>query len=88
MRRPKHRSAPENTVTAKEGNRAGQVSENLNSKPTDILEKMIWFNVNKFINETALTGQSFVMDINVTVEAALRKKAPTCCRCIASHVVP
>ncbi|HVI24783.1 MAG TPA: translation elongation factor Ts [Xanthomonadaceae bacterium] len=41
-------------------------------KPAEILEKMISGKVAKTINEMCLTGQPYVLDTNVTVEAALK----------------
>ncbi|MFI4969645.1 MAG: translation elongation factor Ts [Lysobacterales bacterium] len=54
-----------------------QVSEKDKSKPAAILEKITSGKVNKVINEMTLTGQPFVMDTNVTVEAALKKEGAT-----------
>ncbi|MEO5622698.1 MAG: translation elongation factor Ts [Dokdonella sp.] len=51
-----------------------QVSDKDKSKPAAILEKITSGKVNKVINEMTLTGQPFVMDTNVTVEAALKKE--------------
>lgn len=42
-------------------------------KPADILEKMIGGKVNKALSEISLTGQSYVLDTNSTVEAVLKK---------------
>ncbi len=41
-------------------------------KPAAILEKMIAGKVAKTINEICLTGQAYVLDTNLTVEAALK----------------
>ena len=41
-------------------------------KPAEILEKMISGKVAKTVNELCLTGQSYVLDTNQTVEAALK----------------
>ncbi|MHB8911233.1 MAG: translation elongation factor Ts [Lysobacter sp.] len=41
-------------------------------KPPEILEKMIAGKLAKTINEICLTGQSYVLDTNLTVEAALK----------------
>ncbi|HET6435113.1 MAG TPA: translation elongation factor Ts [Xanthomonadaceae bacterium] len=41
-------------------------------KPAEILEKMISGKVAKTINEMCLTGQPYVLDTNMTVEAALK----------------
>jgi len=40
------------------------------NKPADILEKIIAGKVAKIVNENTLTGQAYVMDTNITVEAA------------------
>ena len=42
-------------------------------KPAEILEKMIGGKVNKALSEISLTGQSYVLDTNSTVEAVLKK---------------
>ncbi|MFN7293766.1 MAG: translation elongation factor Ts, partial [Lysobacteraceae bacterium] len=42
------------------------------NKPADILEKIIAGKVAKIVNENTLTGQAYVMDTNITVEAALK----------------
>jgi elongation factor Ts len=41
-------------------------------KPAEILEKMISGKIAKTVNEICLTGQSYVLDTNMTVEAALK----------------
>lgn len=41
-------------------------------KPAEILEKMIAGKLAKTVNEICLTGQSYVLDTNLTVEAALK----------------
>ena len=41
-------------------------------KPPEILEKMITGKLAKTVNEICLTGQSYVLDTNMTVEAALK----------------
>ena len=62
-------------IVAKEKEIAlAQVSEKDKAKPAGILEKITSGKVNKVINEMTLTGQPFVMDTNVTVEAALKKE--------------
>ncbi|MEP7097648.1 MAG: translation elongation factor Ts, partial [Dokdonella sp.] len=63
-------------IVAKEKEIAlAQVSEKDKAKPVEILEKITSGKVNKVINEMTLTGQPFVMDTNVTVEAALKKES-------------
>ena len=62
-------------IVAKEREIAlAQVSEKDKAKPAGILEKITSGKVNKVINEMTLTGQPFVLDTNVTVEAALKKE--------------
>jgi len=62
-------------IVAKEKEIAlAQISEKDKSKPAEILEKITAGKVNKVISEMTLTGQPFVLDTNVTVEAALKKE--------------
>ena len=62
-------------IVAKEKEIAmAQVSDKDKSKPAEILEKIISGKVNKVINDMCLTGQPYVLDTNVTVEAALKAK--------------
>jgi len=62
-------------IVAKEKEIAlAQVSEKDKAKPAEILEKITSGKVNKAISEMTLTGQPFVLDTNVTVEAALKKE--------------
>ncbi len=62
-------------IVAKEKEIAlAQVSEKDKAKPAEILEKITTGKVNKVISEMTLTGQPFVLDTNVTVEAALKKE--------------
>ena len=42
-------------------------------KPAEILEKMIGGKVNKALSEICLTGQTYVLDTNTTVDAVLKK---------------
>ena len=51
-----------------------QVAEKDKAKPAEILEKITSGKVNKVISEMTLTGQPFVLDTNMTVEAALKKE--------------
>ncbi|UXI70714.1 translation elongation factor Ts [Tahibacter amnicola] len=44
------------------------------AKPADILEKIISGKINKIVSEMTLTGQPYVLDTNMTVEAALKKE--------------
>jgi elongation factor Ts len=41
-------------------------------RPAEILEKMIAGKVAKTVSEITLTGQPYVLDTNITVEAALK----------------
>ena len=43
-------------------------------KPPEILEKMITGKLRKTLSEMSLTGQPYVLDTNVSVEAALKKE--------------
>ncbi|MET0226057.1 MAG: translation elongation factor Ts [Dokdonella sp.] len=62
-------------IVAKEKEIAlAQVSEKDKAKPAEILEKITSGKVNKAISEMTLTGQPFVIDTNMTVEAALKKE--------------
>lgn len=62
-------------VAAKEKEIAlAQMTEKDKSKPMEIQEKMVIGKVNKILSEMSLTGQSFVIDTNTTVEAALKKE--------------
>jgi elongation factor Ts len=62
-------------IVAKERDIAlGQVSDKDKAKPAEILEKITSGKVNKVISEMTLTGQSYALDSNVTVEAALKKE--------------
>jgi elongation factor Ts len=62
-------------IVAKEKEIAlAQVSEKDKAKPAEILEKITSGKVNKAISEMTLTGQPFVLDTNMTVEAALKKE--------------
>src|SRR3546814_14307662 len=49
-----------------------QMSDKDKAKPAAIQEKMISGKVNKTLAEISLTGQSYVLDTNVTVENALK----------------
>ncbi len=47
------------------------------NKPADILEKIISGKIAKIVNDNTLTGQPYVMDTNMTVEAALKAGGAT-----------
>ena len=60
-------------VVAKEKDIAlAQVKES--GKPAEILEKMIQGKLRKTLSEMSLTGQAYVLDNTITVEAALKKE--------------
>jgi elongation factor Ts len=49
-----------------------KMSDKDKNKPADILEKIISGKIAKIVNDNTLTGQPYVMDTNMTVEAALK----------------
>ena len=49
-----------------------KMSDKDKNKPADILEKIISGKIAKIVNDNTLTGQPYVMDTNLTVEAALK----------------
>jgi len=61
-------AAEENAKAEAEGKKA---------KPADIVAKMVEGRVNKFLNESSLVGQPFVMDTNTTVGNLLKAKGAT-----------
>ncbi|GIX34242.1 MAG: elongation factor Ts [Lysobacteraceae bacterium] len=62
-------------VVAKEKEIAlAQMSEKDRAKPAEIQEKMITGKINKVLAEMCLTGQPYVLDTNLTVEAAAKKE--------------
>jgi len=65
---------PSDIVTKERDIALAQVSEKDKAKPAEILEKITSGKVNKVVSEMTLTGQPYVMDTNVTVEAALKKE--------------
>ena len=44
------------------------------AKPAEIQEKMMAGKINKILSEMCLTGQAYVIDTNMTVEAAAKKE--------------
>ena len=44
------------------------------AKPAEMQEKMIAGKINKILSEMCLTGQAYVLDTNLTVEAAAKKE--------------
>jgi elongation factor Ts len=61
-------------IVAKEKEIAlAQISEKDRQKPADIQEKMISGKLRKVLAEISLTGQTYALDTNSTVEEALRK---------------
>ncbi len=60
-------------IVAKEKEIAlAQVSDKDKAKPAEILEKIIGGKVNKIVNEVTLYGQPYVVNSDLTVEAALK----------------
>ncbi len=51
-----------------------QMTDKDRAKPAEIQEKMISGKIRKTLSEMCLTGQAYVLDTNVTVEAALKKE--------------
>jgi elongation factor Ts len=70
--------APDNVpadIVAKEKEIAlAQMTEKDRAKPPEIQEKMIGGKIRKTLAEMSLTGQAYVLDTNVLVEAALKKE--------------
>ena len=70
--------APDNVpadIVAKEKEIAlAQMTEKDRAKPAEIQEKMIGGKIRKTLAEMSLTGQAYVLDTNVLVEAALKKE--------------
>jgi elongation factor Ts len=62
-------------IVAKEKEIAlAQMTEKDRAKPAEIQEKMIGGKIRKTLAEMSLTGQAYVLDTNVLVEAALKKE--------------
>jgi len=62
-------------IVAKEKEIAlAQMSDKDKAKPAEIQEKMIAGKINKTLSEMCLTGQAYVLDTNMTVEAAAKKE--------------
>jgi elongation factor Ts len=62
-------------IVAKEKEIAlAQMSDKDKAKPAEIQEKMIAGKINKILSEMCLTGQPYVLDTNLTVEAAAKKE--------------
>jgi elongation factor Ts len=51
-----------------------QMSDKDRAKPAEIQEKMIAGKINKILSEMCLTGQAYVIDTNLSVEAAAKKE--------------
>lgn len=51
-----------------------QMSDKDKAKPAEIQEKMMAGKINKILSEMCLTGQAYVIDTNMTVEAAAKKE--------------
>jgi elongation factor Ts len=62
-------------IVAKEKEIAlAQMNDKDRAKPAEIQEKMIAGKINKILSEMCLTGQAYVLDTNLTVEAAAKKE--------------
>ena len=62
-------------IVAKEKEIAlAQMNDKDRAKPPEIQEKMIAGKINKILSEMCLTGQAYVLDTNLTVEAAAKKE--------------
>ena len=62
-------------IVAKEKEIAlAQMNDKDKAKPAEIQEKMIAGKINKILSEMCLTGQAYVLDTNLTVEAAAKKE--------------
>ena len=60
-------------ISAKEKEIAlAQMTDKDRAKPTEIQEKMVAGKINKILSEMSLTGQNYVLDTNLTVEAVLK----------------
>lgn len=70
--------APDNVpadIVAKEKEIAlAQMTDKDRAKPAEIQEKMIGGKIRKTLAEMSLTGQAYVLDTNILVEAALKKE--------------
>jgi elongation factor Ts len=65
-------------VVAKEKEIAlAQMTDKDRAKPPEIQEKMIGGKIRKTLAEMSLTGQAYVLDTNVAVDAALKKEGAT-----------
>ncbi|HWT15331.1 MAG TPA: translation elongation factor Ts [Patescibacteria group bacterium] len=72
---PPHNKAsdvPADFVAKEKEIELAKMSEKDKAKPAEILEKIIGGKVAKIINENTLYGQPYVVDTNMTVEAALK----------------
>ena len=56
---------------------AAQMTDKDRAKPAEIQEKMLSGKIRKTLAEMSLTGQPYVLDTNVAVEAALKKEGAT-----------
>lgn len=60
-------------ISAKEKEIAlAQMTDKDRAKPAEIQEKMVAGKINKILSEMSLTGQNYVLDTNLTVEAVLK----------------
>ena len=67
-------NVPADIVTKEKEIALAQMTDKDRAKPAEIQEKMIGGEIRKTLAEMSLTGQPYVLDTNVLVEAALKKE--------------
>jgi len=67
-------NVPADVVTKEKEIALAQMTDKDRAKPAEIQEKMIGGKIRKTLAEMSLTGQPYVLDTNVLVEAALKKE--------------
>jgi elongation factor Ts len=67
-------NVPADIVTKEKEIALAQMTDKDRAKPAEIQEKMIGGKIRKTLAEMSLTGQPYVLDTNVLVEAALKKE--------------
>ncbi|HEY2396945.1 MAG TPA: translation elongation factor Ts [Rudaea sp.] len=67
-------NVPADIVTKEKEIALAQMTEKDRAKPAEIQEKMIGGKIRKTLAEMSLTGQAYVLDTNIAVEAALKKE--------------
>ena len=65
---------PAETVAKEKEIALAQMTDKDRAKPAEIQEKMIGGKIRKTLAEMSLTGQPYVLDTNIAVEAALKKE--------------